>query len=109
MATPRSEDEKNDVEKLRSRAVRNAIDLAVMLVSGVSISTEKGDSIRTREDDIVVDGKQEQKLVQQSRFRAAATSRAEGHARLVEIVREWEENGNYYVNLSQKSRKDVDP
>lgn len=97
VATPQNEMEKNNVEKLRKRAVSNAMDLSILQIAGATVSSERKDSIRSREDITIRNDKVENKIDQQSRFSTGGTTRSEGHAQLVEIVREWQENGSYYV------------
>ena len=110
VASPQSDKEKNNIEKLRERAIRNAMDLAIIQVTGVTISSERGDSIRTREDTIIRGDDVKEQSHQQSRFRAGATSRMEGHARILEIIKEWRENGQYFVKakIAVESKKETE-
>ena len=46
VASPQSGAEEENIEKLRERAIRNAMDLAVIQVAGVLVSAERGDTIQ---------------------------------------------------------------
>ncbi len=99
VASPQNKEEENNIEILRQRALRNAMDLAVMQVTGATISGEKGSSYRTKEhfSSSNIQGDQESSDVQ-SRYSTGAVTRTEGHAKLVEIIKEWQEAGQYHIN-----------
>lgn len=97
IASPQSDAERGNIEKLRSRAIRNAMDLAVMQVTGTAVSSERGDSLRSQEKVISQGDQIREESRQESRFSRGATTRSEGHARLVEIIKEWQENDQYFV------------
>ena len=97
VASPQSEAEEKNIEKLRERAIRNAMDLAVMQVSGALISGERGETLRSREEVAISDNDVRQQTKQQSHFHGSVVSRTIGHVRLIDIVKEWREGGQYYV------------
>ncbi|PIE59386.1 MAG: hypothetical protein CSA32_04140 [Desulfobulbus propionicus] len=98
IASPQSKEEENNIEILRQRALRNAMDLAVIQVTGATISGEKGSSYRTKEHfSSDSQGDQESSDVQ-SRYSTGAVTRTEGHAKLVELIKEWQESGQYYIH-----------
>lgn len=97
VASPQTDSEMGNIELLRQRALRNAMDLALMEVTGASISGERGDSLRTREDIVIVGENVDETIKQQSRYVAAASSRTKGHAKLIEIVKEWQADGQYFL------------
>ena len=49
VATPQSESERNNIEKLRQRAIENALDLAIMQVTGAVISGQRADTLGSKE------------------------------------------------------------
>jgi hypothetical protein len=114
VASPQSESEADNIELLRQRAISNAMDLAILHVTGAVVSGKRGSSYRIRED-ISTDGNStNEEIKQQGRFTSAVNTRTEGYARLIEIVKEWQEDGQYYVtaeiaveneeeNLAQKN------
>lgn len=97
VASPQSGAEEGNIEKLRERAIRNAMDLAVIQVSGVLVSGERGDTIRSRENITIYGDEVVEQTKQQSRFHRNTILRNTGHARLVEIVREWRDSNQYFV------------
>ncbi len=110
IASPQNEEEKNNIEILRQRALRNAMDLAVMQVTGATISGEKGSSYRAKEHFSSSDsqGNQESSDVQ-SRYSTGTITRTEGHAKLVEIIKEWQESDQYYIHarFSVETKKEA--
>lgn len=98
IASPQTRSEENNVEKLRERAIHNALDLAMLQVTGAVVSSERGNTIRSREDITISDESVSEETKQQSRFHGTQISRTTGHARLLEIIKEWKEGEQYYVN-----------
>ena len=86
------------------------MDLAIMQVTGATVSSDRRDSIRSREDTTIRNGKAENQSRQQSRFRAGSTTSNEGHARLLEIIKEWQENVQYFVKaiIAVESREETE-
>ncbi len=99
VASPQSKAETNNVEKLRARAIRNAMDLAVLQVTGALVSGERTDTLRSRERIAVIGENVREETKQESRYRGSSTSRSMGHVRLLEIVKEWREGTQYYVKV----------
>ncbi len=100
VASSQSNTQKLNIEQLRQRAIRNAMDLAVLQVTGAEISSERSGSIRTREETIINNEQVQDSSQQQSRFNTAVRSRTEGHARLVKINKEWQDGEQYYVEAT---------
>jgi hypothetical protein len=97
VATAQTNSEIGNIELLRQRAIRNAMELALMEVKGISVTSEKADAIRSSQKTHELDGEESQVTSQESRFRGSALSRTEGHVRLIEIIREWNEGEQYHV------------
>lgn len=97
VASPQNDSETNNIELLRQRALRNALDLALLQVTGATVSGERSDSLRTREDTTITGDKTDASTRLQSRHNTAGATQTQGHARLVEIVKEWQDKGQYYV------------
>lgn len=97
IASAQNENEENNLEKLRTRALRNAADLAIMQVTGVSVSGERDSSRRSREETFIQGDDVTNKVGISNRDSSKAISRTEGHAKLIEILNEWQEKGQYYV------------
>lgn len=103
IGSARSDNDARNVEKLRARAIRNVLEVAVIRVSGVILSGEQKDILRQK-DSYESDGNRiKEKLKQDSVFHNVIVSRTSAYAKLVEILKEWEEDGQYYV----KARVDV--
>ncbi len=100
VASPQSASEEGNIEQLRKRALRNAMDLAVMQVTGAEISSERGGSLRQREDTVIHNDQVDESIRQQRRHNTAVRTRTEGHARLLSINREWQGKGQYYVEAT---------
>jgi len=99
VASPQTEAETDNIEKLRERAIRNAMDLALLQVTGALVSGERTDTLRSRERITAVGKEVREETKQESRYRGSSTSRTTGHARLLEIVKEWREGEQYYVKV----------
>jgi hypothetical protein len=89
-----------NIEQLRQRAIRNAMDLAILQVTGAEISSERTGSVNTRDETIIQGEKAQGVTSQKSRFNTAVRSRVEGHARLVNINREWCQGAQYFVDAT---------
>ena len=100
VASPQTDAEKGNIEKLRKRALTNAAELALQRVTGVEISTVRGGSSRQRWDVTTHNNKSDEYLHQQDRQNSAVRTRTEGHARLLTINREWQKQGQYYVEAT---------
>ena len=99
IASPQTESEESNIEVLRKRAIRNALDLAVLQVSGATISSERGGSLASKEETIMRDGNARNEVKEKSRYHSASVSKSTGYTRMVELVREWQEGRQYYVEL----------
>lgn len=97
IATARTELEKNNIEQLRERAIRNALDLAVLKVTGAMVNGEKGTSLHTREEVNYEGNKAVENSREQNSYSSSVTSRTNGYAKLVKIIKEWKNDGQYYV------------
>ncbi len=97
VASPQSDMETNNIELLRQRALNNALDMALLQVHGATVSGERSDSLRTREEITIIGDKTDGTTRQQSRHNARGTTQTQGHARLLEIIKEWQDKGQYYV------------
>ena len=97
VASPQNAVEADNIELLRQRALRNALDLALLQVTGAMVSGERSDSLRTREETTIVGDRADAATRLQSRHNTTGSTQTRGHARLVEIVKEWQEKGQYYV------------
>lgn len=97
VASPQSKAEQNNIERLRERAIRNAMNLAVLQITGAMVSGERGDSTNFKEEITIIDDNVSEQTKQKSRTHGSVTSRTTGYVRLVEIIKEWHENQQYYV------------
>jgi len=93
VATPQNESERGNVEVLRARALRNAVELALGREKGVRITTERSDRLRT--SDKVADGKLRSR--QASSFRSHVTSETTGHARVTRVLDEGFQGESYHI------------
>lgn len=89
-----------NIEQLRQRAIRNAMDLAILQVTGAEISSERSGSLQTRDDTIVNGNQSHGNASQRSHYSSSVRSRVEGHARLVKINKEWREGIQYFVEAT---------
>lgn len=99
VASPRDDSEKNNIEILRERAIRNGMDLAVMEVTGIQVSSERADSLATGEKTLIQGKEVREESSIQNHFHTGAMTRSDGHARLVEILREWRKDDQYFVEI----------
>lgn len=90
VASPQSESEQDNVEVLRARALRNAIDTAVERTQGIRISTERSDQVRYSNSK------------QQSEFRREAISETSGYARVEKVVKEGFHGDSYEMEVVVK-------
>lgn len=100
VASPQTDAEKGNIEKLRKRALTNAAELALQQVTGVEISTVRGGSSRERWDVTTHNNKADEYVRQQDRQNSAVRTRTQGHARLLTINREWQKQGQYFVEAT---------
>lgn len=99
IASPQTSSEIENIELLRARAIRNAMDLALLEVNGTLVSSQQADTIRTS-DKVSSHGEEEsQDYEQESRYRDASLTRTEGHVRVIEILKEWQEGDQYHVKV----------
>jgi len=97
VASPQNEYEEKNIEKLRDRAIRNAMDLAVQQVSGITISTERGGSLYENQQIVSHNQEINETITQENKHHSGALIRTEGYGRIIKIVREWQKNSQYYV------------
>lgn len=93
VATPQSESERGNVEVLRARALRNAVELTLGREKGVRITTERSDRLRAM--DKVTDGEISSRQV--SSFRSQVMSETTGHARVTRVLKEGFQGESYHV------------
>ena len=86
-----------NIAKLRQQAISNAIDLAILQITGVEISSKHGNSLRTQDEITYHNGHAEESSKQKDNFSTAVYTRTEGHARLVKIIKEWRNDNQYHV------------
>ena len=97
VASPSSETGSIDIAELRQQAIKNAMDLAILQVTGAQISSERGGATRAKESIVVRNGHQLNTTSEQSRFNTAIKTRTDGHAKLVRITKEWLDGRLYHV------------
>lgn len=97
VASPQSKSEEDNIEKLRERAVRNALDLAMLQVAGALVTSERVNTIRSREETTINGDKIAEQTQLQSRFHGTVISRTTGYARLLALLKEWKDGDQYYV------------
>jgi len=97
IASPQNKSEEGNIEKLRTRAIRNALDLAIIQVLGTDVTSEKGNSTHYHEEVIQKNDREENTSKLKNRYKSGIISRSEGHAKLVEIKKEWQDKGQYHV------------
>ncbi|MCU7805621.1 MAG: hypothetical protein KZQ96_20735 [Candidatus Thiodiazotropha sp. (ex Lucinoma borealis)] len=105
VGSAQNEKEENNLEELRLRAIRNALEVAVIRVSGVIISGERKDSLITADTVKVKDGVTTEKLKQDSIFHNTIVSRSNAYARLKKVIKEWRDGGQYYVQAKVDVRE----
>lgn len=97
IASPQSESDYRNVERLRQRALRDARELALEAVLGTEISSERASLDYSRQTYRGKDGQTTESWKQQSAWHRNAKTRLRGHVKVVEIIREWWEDENYLV------------
>ncbi len=105
VASPQSEREQKDTEQLRERALNNAMHLSGMQVCGPLITVETADTSRSEQRYENIGQNATEQSMHQSNFHRKTVSRTSAFVRLKKIIKEWRENGQYYV----KAEFVVDP
>lgn len=99
VASPQGDSEQGNIELLRERAIRNAMELALAEVRGTTVSAERSVTARSRNDVQVRDGLSTDDVGQDIRQGNRALVRTEGHVRVLKILNEWEEGDQYHVTV----------
>ena len=92
-----SETETINTEELRQRAIRNALELSLMQVNGLSIAVQKTGESKFQETTKSQENGTNSSIMQKNRFSAGVTTQTRGHAKLLKILKEWQEGRTYFV------------
>lgn len=99
VAAPQSGESHGNKEKLRQRAMRNAMELALMQVNGAEISSDRGSMDYSRDSIRITNGKIDEKQNQTVTFHAAAKTKVFGGVKVLKIIKEWQEGDHYFMRL----------
>lgn len=99
VATSDNVGENINIEKLREQAIRNAMDLALLEVSGALVSSERSDTLRSNEKITSTGNNVKEVTKQESRYQGRRVSRTAGYVRLSKIMKEWQDGQQYYVKV----------
>ncbi len=89
-----------NVEVARTRAINNAVEVAILRVAGVLVSGEKTNISRMSDSVIATDNVVEERLKQDSVFHNTVVARSNGFAKLVAIEEEGQSEGLYKVKAT---------
>jgi len=99
VATPQAGESSGNVEKLRARAIRNAMELAVMQVSGAEVTSDRGGLNASRDTIVNINGETDAQQKQTASYYTGAKTKISGNVKIVEIIKEWQEGEKYFVEL----------
>jgi len=99
----------NNVEKLRERAIKNAMEMAIMQVTGVQMTSERGGLSAFRDTTFNINGNSHQQQKQINSFHAGAKTKTTGNVKILKIIKEWQKDESYFVEvkLEAANKKDL--
>ena len=89
----------HDIESLRERAMRNAMELALLHVKGGEISSSKSTLDTYTQKHQSVNNQHTESSQNRSASQSGARTRTTGNVRIVKLIKEWRDQGAYYVKL----------
>ena len=106
VATPQVNQDIDNIEKLRERAIKNAMEMAVMQVTGVKITSEKGGLNSFHNTTNSIGGDTSRQI---SSFHTGVKTKTTGNVKVLKIIKEWQKNGSYFVEvkLEVANKKDL--
>lgn len=99
VATIENTKAQHDVERLRERAMRNAMELALLHVKGGEISSSKSTLDTYTEERKSINNKNTDSTLSRNASQSGARTRTNGNVRIVKLIKEWRDQGAYYVKL----------
>lgn len=88
-----------DIEHLRERAMRNAMELALLHVKGGEISSSRS-TLDTYVDEYKnIDDQYSHSSSSKNSSQSGARTRTTGNVRIVKLIKEWRDKSAYYVKL----------
>ncbi len=99
VAYPQSNMDYGNIERLRSRAIHDAIEMALMDVQGAQILAERGDYDYSKQRYTGRDDRTSNTFEQQTAYHSNTKTRVRGGVKLVKVIREWQEGEKYLVKL----------
>ena len=106
MASPQATADYANVERLRQRALRNAMELALMEVRGMELSSERGVMDYSRESLQGRDGNASQSWKQRTAVHTNTKTRLGGSVKVLDVIREWREGERYLVRVKLEVSED---
>jgi hypothetical protein len=88
-----------EIEHLRERAMRNAMELALLHVKGGEISSSRSTLDTYTEERKSISNKNTESSFNRNASQSGARTRTTGKVRIVKLIKEWRDESAYYVNL----------
>lgn len=109
IATPQINEKLNNIEKLRERAIKNAMEAAIMQVTGVKVTSEKGSLKAFRDTTSNINGDTYEQQKQINNFHTGIKTKTTGNVKVLKILKEWQKDGSYFVKvkLGVADKKDL--
>lgn len=97
-----------DIEKLRERAMRNAMELALLHVKGGDISSSRSTLETYTEEHKSINNKNTDSSLSRNASQSGARTRTTGNVRIVKLIKEWRDQNAYYVKLKLSVEEEED-
>lgn len=99
VAYPQSASDYGNTERLRQRAMRDAMELALMEIQGAQVMAERGSLEYEKALYKQAEGQTTATTKQQTSYHSNARTRVRGGVKLLQVIREWREGEKYLVKL----------
>ena len=108
IAAIQNKSQQPDIEKLRERAMRNAMELALLHVKGGDISTSRSTLETNTEEHKSINNKNSDTSLSRNASQSGARTRTTGNVRIVKLIKEWRDQNAYYVKLKLSVEEEED-
>lgn len=99
IATPQAGEATDNIERLRKRAIRNAMEMAVMQVTGADITSVRGGLSSSRDTIVSNNGRVDERQKHTTTFHVGAKTKTTGNVKIVQVINEWQEGNRYFVKV----------
>lgn len=99
VANPQAGEKSSNIEKLRKRAIRNAMEMAQMQITGAVITSDRGGLSAHRDVITSSSGDVDEQQKQVSTFHLGSKTKTTGNVKVLDVIKEWQEGEQYFVTL----------